>query len=74
MCGLSSTRQEEQSRYRDYNKLLDADLVKRVAKGGSKQQFDEEKMRLDLERVGAERRQVWVETYIFSRLKRPPKI
>ncbi|CAM9710944.1 unnamed protein product [Scytosiphon promiscuus] len=49
--------QEEESRYRYYNQLLDNELVKRVAKAGAKHQFDEESMRLDLERVGVKRRQ-----------------
>lgn len=54
----SSVRQEEESRYRHYNQLVDKDLATAGGKGAAKQQFDEEKMRLDLERVGIKRRQV----------------
>ncbi|CAM9120215.1 unnamed protein product, partial [Ectocarpus sp. 13 AM-2016] len=50
--------QEDESRYHHYSAFLDKDVVRTLAKGGAKNQFDEENMRLDLERVGAERRQL----------------
>lgn len=53
------TRQEEESRYRHYNKLVDKDLA--AATGGkpaAKQHLDDEKMVLDLDRVGTKRKQV----------------
>eukprot|EP00903_Cladosiphon_okamuranus_P016193 g14943.t2 len=50
--------QEEESRYRHYNQLVDNDLATTGGKGAAKQQFDEEKMVLDLERVGTKRKQL----------------
>ncbi|CAB1111071.1 unnamed protein product [Ectocarpus sp. CCAP 1310/34] len=50
--------QEDQSRYHHYSGFLDKDVVRTLAKGGAKNQFEEENMRLVLERVGAERRQL----------------
>ncbi|CAM9401133.1 unnamed protein product [Ectocarpus fasciculatus] len=50
--------QEDESRYHHYSGFLDKDVVRTLAKGGAKNQFDDGNMRLDLERVGAERRQL----------------
>ncbi|CAM9191667.1 unnamed protein product [Ectocarpus sp. 4 AP-2014] len=50
--------QEDESRYHHYSGFLDKDVVRTLAKGEAKNQLDKENMQLDLERVGAERRQL----------------
>eukprot|EP00752_Nemacystus_decipiens_P006721 g6044.t1 len=49
---------EEASRYRYYNQLVDQDMVSTGGKGSAKPHFDEERMRLDLERVDTHRKQL----------------
>lgn len=53
--------QEKEARYGRYNQLVDRDLSEggvRGRKSGTKRQYDDEKMRLDLERVASERKKV----------------
>ena len=59
--------QEVESRYRYYNQLVDKDVATSGGKGASKQHFDEEKMRLDLGRVGTLRKQVRQSEYFSVR-------
>lgn len=50
--------QDKEIKYRRYNALLDRDLCDGVAKSGAKRQEQDEKLRLDLERVAFHRKKV----------------
>lgn len=62
LCDAASpTPQEKEARYGRYSLLVDRDLSEGGARGkkrGIKRQYEDEKMRLDLARVAAERKKV----------------